>query len=54
MRLTAYVKSVMSCNLVQIHPFYVVVIVVGTFWSCTRLFLFVPLVFGIVFVDPVA
>ena len=35
----------MSSNLVHIHPLYVFVSVVGTFWSCACLLLFFSLLF---------
>ncbi len=44
-RFTHLVKCVMSSNLVHIHPLYVFVSVVGTFWSCACLFLFFFLLF---------
>jgi hypothetical protein len=49
-RFTPNVKCVMSCNLVHIHPLYVFVSVVGTFWSCARLLFFFPLLFCLLFV----
>ena len=44
-RCTHLVKCGMSFNLVHIHPLYVFVSVVGSFWSCACLLLFFSLLF---------